>query len=148
MSTEHYSGRDRRTQTLKMVDELLEERKQVWSSYCAFAGFESSSGEKPVAAKLNEFCQLLIDYVSLGHFGIYQRITDGTERRRKIIAVAESVYPRIAESTDCAVDFNDRYAEGEGDQTLDNVSGDLSKLGEALAMRIELEDRLIEAMRG
>jgi len=146
MFTERYAGKERRIQTLQIINELLEERQQVWSSYCAVAGLDSFSRDKSVEAMLEGFCQLLVDYISLGHFGIYQRITDGTERRRKIIQVAEEVYPRIAETTNTAVEFNDKYEKWSGDEMLAGLNDDLSRLGEVLANRIELEDKLIEAI--
>ncbi|MDV3241666.1 MAG: sigma D regulator [Methylocaldum sp.] len=89
---------------------------------------------------------MLIDYISLGHFGIYQRIIDGTERRRKVLELAENIYPRIAETTDAAVEFNDKYETLIGDGLKTHLEDDLSKLGEELAMRIELEDQLISSM--
>ena len=131
---------------MQVINELLEERQQVWSSYCAVAGLDSFPKDKSVEAMLDEFCQLLVDYISLGHFGIYQRITDGTERRRKIIQVAEEVYSRIAETTDTAIEFNDKYQKWSGDEMLAGLNDDLSKLGEGLAARIEFEDKLIEAI--
>ena len=88
----------------------------------------------------------MIDYISLGHFGIYQRIIDGRERRRKVIEVAEIIYPRIAEATSVAVDFNDKYEYLSGEPLRLNLAVDLSLLGEELARRIELEDQLISTM--
>lgn len=137
---------ERRQNTNQMIKELLEERRQVWSLYCAIAGMKPFTAEQPLRPKVQEFCQLLIDYISLGHFGIYQRIIDGTERRRKVLEVAENIYPRIAETTDAAVDFNDRYETLAEDELKTHLEDDLSKLGEELAMRIELEDQLISSM--
>jgi regulator of sigma D len=137
---------ERRQNTNQMIKELMEERRQVWSLYCAIAGMKPFTVEQPLRPKVQEFCQLLIDYISLGHFGIYQRIIDGTERRRKVLEVAEHIYPRIAETTDAAVDFNDKYETLAEDELKTHLENDLSKLGEELAMRIELEDRLISSM--
>ncbi|CAI8945525.1 sigma D regulator [Methylocaldum szegediense] len=137
---------ERRQNTNRMIKELLEERRQVWALYCAIAGMKPFTGEQPLRPKIQEFCQLLIDYISLGHFGIYQRIIDGAERRRKVLEVAESIYPRIAETTDAAVNFNDKYETLAEDELKTHLENDLSKLGEELATRIELEDRLISSM--
>ena len=60
--------------------------------------------------------------------------------------MAESIYPRIAETTDAAVNFNDKYETLAEDELKTHLENDLSKLGEELAMRIELEDRLISSM--
>ncbi|WP_133718619.1 MULTISPECIES: sigma D regulator [Methylocaldum] len=137
---------ERRQNTNHMIEELLEERRQVWSLYCTIAGMKPFTVEQPLRTKVQEFCQLLIDYISLGHFGIYQRIIDGTERRRKVLELAENIYPRIAETTDAAVEFNDKYETLIGDELKTHLEDDLSKLGEELAMRIELEDQLISSM--
>jgi regulator of sigma D len=139
---------DRRENTGKLIQELLEERQQVWSLYCKIAAMQPFAADPGVDAKLQEFCQLLIDYISLGHFGIYQRITDGSERRKKVLEVAEQIYPRIVEATDAAVEFNDKYESLSGEDLREQLVNDLSRLGEELATRIDLEDQLLSAMAG
>jgi regulator of sigma D len=129
-----------------MVHELLKERTQVWAMYCLIGSMQPFNRDQPLELKIQEFCQLMIDYISLGHFGIYQRIIDGRERRRKVIEVAEIIYPRIAEATSVAVDFNDKYEYLSGEPLRLNLAVDLSLLGEELARRIELEDQLISTM--
>lgn len=137
---------ERRQQTNKIVRELLEERQQVWSLYCAIAGLQPFTEDDRVAPKVREFCQLLIDYISLGHFGIYQRINDGTERRRRVLETAAEIYARIAATTDAALTFNDRYERLAAESLRHHLAEDLSQLGEELATRIELEDRLLAGM--
>lgn len=146
MSKQEQTGLERRQQTQAMIQELLKERQQVWSLYCTVAGLEPFTLDKPVETLVQEFCEVLVDYISLGHFGIYQRITDGNERRGKVIKKAEEIYPRIARATDSAILFNDKYEKLSGDAVLSSLSVDLSVLGEELATRIELEDQLIETM--
>ena len=138
-----YSGEDRRNRTNKMITELVKERQQVWSLYCTAAGLEPFSNRESIEGKVKEFCQILVDYISLGHFGIYQRIADGQERRSKVVKIATAVYLKIAETTQAAVAFNDKYDNLSGEDLVNNLSGDLSQLGEVLATRIELEDQLI-----
>lgn len=137
---------ERRVHTSQMIKELLQERQQMWNLYCEVAELKPFDQHKePLEKILNRFCQILIDYISLGHFGIYRRIIEGTERRRSVIEAAEKLYPLIAEATEVALKFNDGYENGQfTDRTL--LNHELSKLGEALATRIELEDRLIDAM--
>lgn len=146
MTNEKFSGSERRNQSHKMINELLTLRQQVWSLYCKIADLEPFSADKPIDSTLDEFCQVMVDYISLGHFGIYQRIADGKERRGKVIETAEQTYPRIADTTQSAVEFNDKYEKLNGNEMLVSLSADLSQLGEELALRIELEDHLIEAV--
>uniref|UniRef100_UPI00397FDB14 Rsd/AlgQ family anti-sigma factor n=1 Tax=Salmonella sp. ZJJH19_0144 TaxID=3159615 RepID=UPI00397FDB14 len=58
--------------------------------------------------------------------------------------LASELYPRISETTDTALDFNDKYAEVDKEDLLKDFDDDLSKLGEALELRFELEDELID----
>jgi len=140
-------GTDRRLQTNRMIEELLQERQQMWNLYWELAELKPFDRHKePLEQVLDRFCQIMIDYISLGHFGIYRRIIEGTERRRRVLEAAEKLYPAIAEATEVALKFNDQY---ENAQLTDHdvLRRELSKLGEALATRIELEDQLIAAMR-
>lgn len=137
---------ERRENTGKLIQELLEERRQVWSLYCKLGAQQPFTEDHPLDREVQEFCQLLIDYISLGHFGIYRRLTDGSERRRKVLEVAEHIYPRIVEATDVAVEFNDKYEQLAGEALHVELARDLSKLGEELAMRNDLEDQLLKAM--
>jgi len=45
-----------------------------------------------------------------------------------------------------ALDFNDKYDCEDHCTVLDTLSRDLSRLGEEIAQRIELEDKLLTAM--
>jgi len=140
------SVNERRENTGKLVQELLEERHQLWSLYCAISGMQPFNAGPALDEKIQEFCRLLVDYISLGHFGIYQRLIDGNERRTKILGIAESIYPSISEATDVAVEFNDKYENLCGEALREHLAQDLSRLGEALALRNDLEDRLFAAL--
>lgn len=137
---------ERRHLTNKLISELLEERRDVWHIYSEIAGMKPFLEQQPVEIVVQKFCQILIDYISLGHFGVYQRLLDGSERRRKVLRIAEEIYPQIAQTTDAAVAFNDSYENLDGQTLRRNLINDLSMLGEALATRFELEDRLIGTM--
>ena len=137
---------DRRTGTQDLVEKLLEERRQVLVMFCRVAGLEPYTAERPTIDLLQEFCQLLIDYSAFGHFEIYDRIASGRERRAKVVEVAKEVYGRIVEASEVAVEFNDKYDAGDHTLVLADLPEDLSVLGEELAIRIEMEDRIIDAL--
>jgi regulator of sigma D len=138
----------RRTKTLSMVDELLKERQHMWSLYCQFASKDDNTDEQSIEPAMRGFCQVMIDYISLGHFGIYQRIAEGNERRQSVLDVAQHVYPKLMELTDHAVAFNDKYENFRDEAMKQELNTDLSALGESLAARIELEDKLIDSLVG
>ena len=86
--------------------------------------------------------------MATGHFELYRRISEGEERRQDIIKLADTIYPRIEKTTQTAVMFNDMYDGGNNysDELKDKLPDYLSKLGEELATRIELEDKLINTL--
>ncbi len=137
---------ERRNRTQQIVDNLLAERQQLLVAYCRVAGLEPYSLDKPVLTRLREFSQVLVDYVATVHFELYTRIDEGRERRASVIQVAEKVYPRVAEATDVAVDFNDKYELVNQEKLTQSLSEDLSRLGQVLAERFELEDQLFSAL--
>jgi regulator of sigma D len=135
---------NRRTRQSDTIDSLLQERQQVLVSMCELAELES--GEVPpntVMHNLRNFNQQLVDYTALGHFEIYERIIDGKERRGNIKLVADRVYPSISGTTQLFVDFNDKYEGVDEPESLTNLYSDLSSIGEAMAERIESEDKLL-----
>lgn len=136
---------ERRSGTHEMVDKLLAERQQMLVLFYKLAGLKP----EPVDSReqdLQRFCEVLVDYSAFGHFEIYERIIDGRERRTSVVEVAREVYSKIAETSDFAVEFNDKYDSSDHLLDLHSLEADLSKLGEELAVRIELEDRIINAL--
>jgi regulator of sigma D len=137
---------ERRELTRKLVYELLEERRQLWALHERLIAMQPFREDRELKRLVRQYCQILIDYISLEHFGIYQRIAEGGERRRRVIELADEIYPRLIETTDAALDFNDK-CEGLSDVELPGqLAGELAVLGDALTTRMELEDRLIESM--
>jgi regulator of sigma D len=138
--------KERRSGTQEMIAKLTTERTQMWVLYCKVAGLPGFVRDKPVPALLQEFCQILIDYIASGHFILYERIANGAERRQQVADLASQLYSRIAQSTQAALDFNDKYDSEEHCEHIEVLPQDLSTLGEELATRIELEDKLINAL--
>ena len=148
--SEHSQARDeRRTRSRSIIEHLETERAEVLVNFCRVAGiepYESPDQQSNQEECLRNFCQLMVDYLAAGHFGLYQRFMDGQERRQDICKLAEELYPQIAKTTQFALDFNDKYEHETEDAFNEEFSEDLSKLGQALATRIELEDRLLQAI--
>ena len=84
--------------------------------------------------------------ISVAHFGLYEGISSGTERRHGVDQLAQDLYPKIASTTEVAVAFNDKYAEQTPEEVSEELTRDLSILGENLAARIEHEDQLINRL--
>jgi regulator of sigma D len=148
MNPEVQEQRDRRSGTRSLIDGMLSQRQKMLVLFERCAGVEPYANETPNDALLQEFSQILVDYIASGHFGLYERISQGKERRRGIVELAEQLYPRIANTTQVAVEFNDICEQANGKEIGGDLSKMLSKLGEELAVRIDLEDQLITEMLG
>lgn len=140
---------ERRTGSAGVGEKLVAERAEMLVLFCQTAGlqpYHKETDQKLAKLHLQEFCQVLMDYVATGHFGLYERIAAGKERRQGIAQLASNLYPRIAETTEVAVAFNDKYDCGDQCEIGDGLDRDLSILGEELAVRAELEDKLLNTM--
>jgi len=138
---------DRRSRLSHTINELLGERQEVLVGFCELAALDAgAAATAEVLTNLKKFNQMLVDYAALGHFEIYQRIMDGKERRQSIKAIAHEIYPVISRTTDYFVEFNDKYEGADDDESLETLANDLSLVGEAMASRIEKEDKLLREM--
>lgn len=146
------SGMDRRERLHHTIKSLMKLRQEVFVSYCQLAGVSSfdqreDEDHSVQPSELRSFCQIMVDYTAMGHFEVYQRIIEGKERRLAVKEAADEVYPAIAETTDYLIDFNDKYDAFEGsDDEVQELSGDLAKLGQIIAVRGELEDKILDAL--
>jgi len=138
----------RREQTRKLIEDMLKERQQMLVLLWELSKLDFATVDAPTLEMLQDFQELLVDYIAAGHFGLYQRISEGTERRKAVLDVAREIYPRIASTTDVAVEFTERYERPDEALVRDKLTQDLSVLGEMVSNRLELEDRLILAMLG
>ena len=152
MVSEYNAVTDRRSRSRKKLATLVKTRTETLSLYTELANQRPFEADEITREALQEFCQSLIDYAASAHFQLYRFISDKLERRVAVLEVADSIYPRIVQTTDRILRFNDKYESvdflrGEK-EALDLLDTDLSNLGEALAERIQLEDQVIGAMTG
>ncbi|MBK8186640.1 MAG: sigma D regulator [Cellvibrio sp.] len=130
----------------EIIDRWLEERQQLLVQYCSLSGLEAAelSGQQR-GDKLKEVCQILVDYVSAGHFEIYdQLIKEGREfQDNDALHEAGNLYKTIDKTTEKLLDFNDKYLETDD---LSSIDTDLSRLGETLETRFAAEDRMIAVL--
>ncbi|MYM63699.1 sigma D regulator [Pseudomaricurvus sp. HS19] len=125
-----------------IIDRWLQERQQLLVNYCALS--DNPDGDQ-APAQLQRICEILVDYVSAGHFEVYdQLVKEGQEFGDKSgLKEAASLFENIDNTTEFALDFNDKYLATDD---LDSLVRDLSRLGEVLASRFEAEDRIIEVL--
>ncbi len=127
-----------------IIDRWLQERQDMLVQYCDIGGTDQTN-DAARGDKLRHFCQILVDYVSAGHFEIYdQLIKEGREfDDEDALHEAGRLFTVVDNTTEKLLDFNDKYLETDDLSSLDQ---DLSNLGETLEIRFSAEDRMISVL--
>lgn len=141
-----HSAKERWGGVSELIDRWLQERQDLLGRFVDIPQMELSPD---VAVALSGFGEILVDYASSWHFGVYEHLLSEADQFNDGGAqFANKVAPEIQHTTDAILDFNDQY-EGISSMRVQDVyllSDRLSKLGEVLAERFELEDQLIERL--
>lgn len=132
----------------EVIDHWLETRQLLIIEYCSLAALQPSAqktSELPTPKALQSFCQHLVDYISEGHFKIYDMVMDkwratGFEATDDI----NQTYGKIVLTTEPLLNFTDKYAAVSSDDPLEDFVADLSLIGEIIEVRFEVEDELIQ----
>lgn len=137
-------------ETWQAVEELLQgwlkERREVLVKYTAIAAtLDRLAPVESVNAGVERLCQLLVDYVSAGHFEVFLALQKEAEIFKDGSGeVADVLIPNIGDTTEVILGFEEKYPAN----SLDDLDADLSLLGEVLETRFALEDRLIAVLHG
>lgn len=129
-----------------IIDRWLHERQQLLVSYCELSNVKTFSEENiDHQNQLKKLCQVLVDYVSAGHFEVYdQLIKEGRDfDDTQGLKEAAPLYQTIDKTTETLLDFNDKYLETDD---LTELAEDLSSIGQALEPRFSAEDQMIEVL--
>ena len=110
-----------------------------------YCNLPAGNSEQDQGAHLQRLCQIMVDYVSAGHFEVYdQLMREGREfNDAEALKEAGELYAKVDKTTEYVLDFNDKYQEIDD---LSSLEQDLSKLGEVLETRFEAEDRMIAVL--
>ena len=138
---ERWGGVDR------LIDRWLTGRMELVEHYTELRDRSAADGN--VRQQLNTFCSALLDYVSAGHFSVYEQLVRGAEEAgdQRALELMSKVMPRIETITQFAVIFNDYYGAATKRPLKEQVmQSRLLKMGGLLDERFELEDCLIEVL--
>jgi regulator of sigma D len=131
-----------------LIDRWLQERHELVLAYSVLS--EAAQPATANAPELQKFCQILVDYVSAGHFEVYEQLTSEAKAFGDVrgLELAKQIYPRIEAITEAALAFNDHCDNGDSGDSGDSasLSAELKRLGQMLHERFELEDCLIEVL--
>ncbi len=126
-----------------IVDRWLLERKQVLVKFCTLT--DADRDEQTQARTVQELCQLMVDYVSAGHFEVYDQLIKEARdfNDDEGLHKAAELYKTVDSTTEHLLDFNDKYQETDD---LSTLVRDLSALGEQMETRFEAEDQMISVL--
>jgi regulator of sigma D len=139
------TARERWGGTHEMIDRWLDDRQKA---LIIFFSLQDSDGKEKLIEKLQLFCQQLVDYVSEGHFEVYEQLfREAKEFGDGGLELAKELYPKIEVLTQYILDFNDKYISADHvEMNIESLHEDLSDLGEKMTERFEMEDQLIERL--
>ncbi|WP_420194996.1 sigma D regulator [Marinobacter sp. GH_1] len=140
------NARERWGGVSELIDRWLKERQELLVRYCDLSTETDFSQTEMLRDKFVRLCEVLVDYVSAGHFEVYEQlIQEAREFNDGGLELAAKVYPRIEQTTGVALNFNDRV-DGRllTEADVKELFAEMSKLGEVLESRFEMEDFLIE----
>ncbi|MEY3017272.1 MAG: hypothetical protein RL336_407 [Pseudomonadota bacterium] len=125
-----------------LLDRWLTERTDLINAFHA-------ASERPEddldSAPLAKFCNILVDYVSAGHFEVFQKLVAEAKsfEDQQHIVEALSILPEISATTEVALEFNDHFEAAQDKLALEI---ELATMRDVLATRFALEDRLIDIL--
>ncbi len=101
-------------------------------------------GPAALSSRVQAFCENLMDYVSAGHFEIYDELlAEAESQSSQHLDEGRKLLRRLQATTDAVIRFNDIYEGPEDQEELAHLAHELSTLGMALESRFEVEDRMI-----
>lgn len=130
----------------ELLTRWLKERRELLGKYTEIAvALDSEISGAALQPRQQTLCELLVDYVSAGHFEVFHQLINEAETFGDGSgALAEKLMPAIGDTTEVILAYEEKYS---GDEEFpDTLERDLSALGEVLESRFVLEDRLIAGL--
>ena len=130
----------------ELVDAWLEARRQLLVSYYHLVGIKPNKESLTALDEqaLDSFCHGLVDYLSAGHFSVYERIISEMQGDSPLIAAAQ-IYPQLERNTEHLMQLYDGHLQQSiTDDNCMTFQQALSEVGEVLEARFTLEDKLVQ----
>jgi len=131
-----------------LIDQWLQARKQLLVAYYHLVGIKPNKEMLSLLDEeaLDNFCQNLVDYLSTGHFHLYEKMLhEAATHSEQVLALSTQLDLALQNNTQQIMTFYDSHlaAAIDHDNCLEFQQA-LSHVGEALEERFTLEDRMIQ----
>lgn len=131
----------------EIIDRWLKQRQHLIETWIVLRDRgEYTPTDTP---KIQHLCELLVDYVSVGHFNVYEQLALEAQEFKddSALKLLNELMPEIDESTEVALEFNDKYDTKEHcNAQLEALPFSMQPLSVVMAERFQLEDRLIKEL--
>jgi regulator of sigma D len=129
-----------------LLTRWLKERRAVLGKYTEIVvTLDSRLHDEALQQRQKALCELLVDYVSAGHFNVFHELINEAESfGDDSCALTEKLMPAIGATTEVILAYEEKY--GNAQHHMEKLKRDLSALGEVLESRFVLEDRLIAGL--
>lgn len=129
-----------------LLTRWLKERRALLGMYTEIiVTLDYHRDDEAMQRRQQALCELLVDYVSVGHFEVFHELINEAESFADGSCVlAEKLMPPIGDTTEVILAYEEKYADTQ--EHPEKLKRDLSALGEVLESRFVLEDQLIAGL--
>ncbi|MEE3653019.1 MULTISPECIES: sigma D regulator [unclassified Brenneria] len=130
-----------------LIDQWLQARKQLLIAYYRLVGIKPNKETHSLLDEdaLDDFCQKLVDYLSIGHFHVYERMLreagELSEQKQAFFSQFEQALTHNTQRI--MASYDSHLAAAIDHDNCIKFQQALSSVGETLAERFSLEDKVI-----
>ncbi|WP_083006228.1 sigma D regulator [Halomonas sp. GT] len=129
-----------------LIDRWLDQRRSLLVSFIELKEACDAELEAISKARIDTFSELLMDYISAGHFEIYPQLAEEAKAfdDESALHIAAKLLERLEMSTAMVLEFDEDFASPvRCQQNLVRLPAWIDRLAKGLAERFALEDQLI-----
>lgn len=133
----------------RLIDRWLDERRELLVYFVELKEACDAELEAVSKERIDGFSELLMDYISAGHFEIYPQLREEAKAfdDHEALGLAEKLLERLEMSTELVLSFDADYASPmRVRQHLGRLPAWLERLARGLSERFALEDQLISRL--
>lgn len=130
----------------RLIDRWLDARREMLVAFMDLQEACDADPESVTKERINDFSELLMDYISAGHFEIYPQLREEAKAfsDHEALTLADRLLERLEISTQLALDFENEFSTPTRCQHyVFRLPAWLDRLSKGLTERFALEDQLI-----
>ena len=129
-----------------LIDRWLDQRRALLVSFIELKDACDAELEAVSKARIDTFSELLMDYISAGHFEVYPQLAEEAKAfdDDSALQIAGKLLERLEMSTAMVLEFDEDFASPvRCQQNLARLPAWIDRLAKGLTERFALEDQLI-----